>query len=99
MSATTLGLTDRVAPRPDVIFRALGSDAIVLDIDGGMYYGLDEVGCRIWGLAGGHTLEGISQALTSEFEVGLDQARHDVLALVQTLVDRGLMSRVDHAPD
>jgi hypothetical protein len=89
-----LALTDRVAARPDVIFRALGAEAIVLNLDGGLYFGLDEVGCRIWSLVESLDLEGASQALAGEYEVTIDDARRDVVAFVQSLIDRGLVERV-----
>ena len=93
-----LSLTDRVAVRPDVIFRALGAEAIVLNLEGGVYFGLDEIGCRIWALVQDHDLEGASAALTAEYDVAIEQARHDVVAFVQTLIDRGLVSRVADPP-
>jgi hypothetical protein len=90
-----LALTDRVAVRPEVIFRALGAEAIVLNLEGGLYFGLDEVGCRIWSLVETTDLEGASQALAGEYDVSIEHARRDVVAFVQTLIDRGLVCRVD----
>jgi hypothetical protein len=89
-----LALSDRVAVRPDIIFRALGSEAIVLNLEGGLYFGLDQVGCRIWGLVETLDLEDASQALAGEYEVAIEQARRDVVAFVQSLIDRGLVERV-----
>ena len=87
-------LTDRVATGPDVIFRALGAEAILLNLEGGVYFGLDEVGCRIWQLVQDHDLEGASQALAGEYDVSIDDARRDVVAFVQALIDRGLLEPV-----
>lgn len=92
-----LALTDRVAVRPDVIFRAIGAEAIVLNLEGGLYFGLDEVGCRIWSLIETETLEAASQAVADEYEVSIEHARHDVVGFVQSLIDRGLVSRVEPA--
>lgn len=92
-----LALTDRVAVRPDVIFRAIGTEAIVLNLEGGLYFGLDDIGCRIWSLIETGTLEAASQAVAGEYEVGIEQARHDVVRFVQSLIDRGLVSRVEPA--
>jgi hypothetical protein len=89
-----LALSDRVAVRPEVIFRALGAEAIVVNLEGGLYFGLDEVGCRIWSLVETRDLEDASQALAGEFDVTLEQARRDVVAFVQSLIDRGLVERV-----
>ena len=90
----SLTLTDRVAVRPDVIFRALGAEAIVLNLEGGLYFGLDAVGSRIWALVETQNLESASQTLAAEYDVSIEEARRDVVVFVQTLVDRGLLSRV-----
>jgi hypothetical protein len=90
----SLALTDRVAVRPDVIFRPLGAEAIVLDLEGGSYFGLDEIGARIWALIETQDLEGASRALAEEYDVSIGDARRDVVGFAQTLIDRGLLSRV-----
>jgi hypothetical protein len=66
----------------------------VVNLEGGLYFGLDEVGCRIWSLVETRDLEDASQALAGEFDVTLEQARRDVVAFVQSLIDRGLVERV-----
>lgn len=88
-------LTARLAPRPDVIFRTVGTEAILLNLEGGLYFGLDDVGTRIWTLLANHDGEGVSRQLTDEFDVTLDQARADVGSLIDQLVGRGLLAPID----
>ncbi len=37
-----------------VLCRDLGAEAVVLDLESGIYYGLDEVGLRMWKLLQEH---------------------------------------------
>lgn len=92
-----LALTDRLAAAPNVIFRALGDEAVVVSLDGGLYFGLDDVGARIWILMEQHDLSGVADALVREFDVTPDHAVTDVLAFAEQLAARGLVTRVPHA--
>ena len=89
-----LSLTDRVAPAPDVVFRALGDEAVVVSLDGGLYFGLDEVGARIWALLEHHDLGGVARALTAEYDVSRARAEEDVITFTEGLVARHLVVRV-----
>jgi hypothetical protein len=75
-----------------VIARQLSGEAIILDIESGTYFGLNEVGARIWEmLESGETLEAVCARLLEEFEVSREQLQGDVLALVDELKDRRLI--------
>ena len=77
---------------PDAVFRDLGGEAVILDLAAGTYYGLNEVGTRIWILlAEGRGEEGIAAALTDEYEVTLEDALRHVRALVADLLARRLI--------
>lgn len=77
---------------PDAVFRDLDGEAVILDLASGTYYGLNEVGTRIWILlAEGRDAEGIAAELTAEYEVGIEDARHHVRALVSDLLERKLI--------
>jgi Coenzyme PQQ synthesis protein D (PqqD) len=77
----------------------LGGEVAILDLDAGMYYGLEEVGARIWELVQEPRLvEEIQATILKEYEVDPARGRHDVLALLQELVDKGLVEVRDEAP-
>jgi hypothetical protein len=88
-----VSLADRVTASPNVIFRALGNEAIVLSLDGGMYFGLDEVGMRIWQLLETHDLAGVAAALAGEYDIEPALVESDVVAFVETLAGKGLVQR------
>jgi hypothetical protein len=61
---------------------------ILLDVRGGKYYTLNEVGGRIWSLlTEGATVSWVAQRLASEFEVPPEKLSADVERFV-TLLDR-----------
>jgi hypothetical protein len=76
----------------------LGGEVAILDLERGTYYGLDEVGARIWQLVQDPTVVGEVQAkVVEEYDVEPARAERDVLALLQRLVDEGLVEVQDEA--
>lgn len=70
-----------------------GGHTVLLDYAGGQYYGLDEVGTRIWELLrDGRTLGGIVQTLEAEYDVARDVLQADVPALLAELAARRLVT-------
>jgi hypothetical protein len=74
----------------------LGGEVAILDLDAGMYYGMDEVGARIWELVQEPRLvEEIQAVILDEYEVDPATGKRDVLALLQQLTDKGLVEVKD----
>jgi hypothetical protein len=79
-----------------VLFRDLGGEAVLLELDSGCYYGLDEVGTRIWSLLEQHgDLGEVEKQLLAEYDVSHDQLAADLRSFVQELEGRGLLARTD----
>ena len=75
-----------------VVAAELDGEAVLLDVSSGLYYGLDEVGCRIWMLLNeAPGLEAIVSRLTDEYEAAPDDLQRDVAAFIDALVARGLV--------
>jgi hypothetical protein len=76
----------------DVVFRDLAGEAVILNLDSGMYFGLNEVGTRFWHLVSeqGSTEQAIVTLLT-EYDVEEGCLRSDIEALVQQLLDKSLV--------
>jgi len=76
----------------DVVFRDLAGEAVLLNLATGMYFGLNEVGTRIWHLIADHgSTDEIIESILAEYEVDEAQLRKDVDALIQQLLDKGLV--------
>jgi len=88
-----MNLGTRLSVPPQVMSRRVGDETVLLDLESGLYFGVDRVGQRIWELAGnGKTVGEIVDAIVGEFEVDRSQAEADVLDFAETLVERGLLS-------
>ena len=92
MTAPALDAAFRI---PDeVIFRELDGEAVVLNLDTGIYFGLDAVGTRIWRLLEERKpLKAVLETLIDEYEAPPDRLQRDLLAFVERLDDKGLVSR------
>ena len=72
--------------------RLVDDETVLLDLESGMYFGLDGVGKRIWeSVADGKSLGDIAAIITAEYDVDESQALVDVMAFVGDLVERGLL--------
>lgn len=88
-----MNLTDKPTIPAQVMARQVGDEAVILDLAGGTYYGLDPVGARVWQLIGeGRTLGDICEALLGEYDVTREQLERDVLDLADTLLEKKLIS-------
>ena len=84
--------TMKVTIPDDVVFRDVGGEAVLLNLVTGTYFGLDEVGTRIWHLVGEHgSTEPVIAALLAEYEVDEPKVRQDVDRLIRQLLDTGLV--------
>ena len=74
----------------------LGGEVAILDLGAGMYYGLDEVGARVWELVQEpRRVAEIQAVILYEYEVDPATGKRDVLALLQQLTDKGLVEVKD----
>src|SRR5262245_25885873 len=88
----SIGAQSKVRPAARVYARPFGDEIVLLDFSAGVYFGLDMIGADIWrGLDGGKTLTEIADGLVRRYEVALDRAVPDVVALVGELAAHGLV--------
>lgn len=90
MSQVTLAASLRVPG--SVAARELQGELVLLNLESGTYFGLDETGTAMWRLIERHgAVARVFDQMLSEYDVAPDQLRRDLLALVQQLVDKGLL--------
>lgn len=86
-----LSLDDALMIAPDVMFRHLNDEAVLLDLKSGTYFGLNDVGARTWQLILEHgRLSRVLEALLHEYAVDRDVGERDLLELAGQLVARQL---------
>jgi hypothetical protein len=78
---------------PDgVLMRDLQGEAVILNLDSECYFGLDEVGTRMWAaLTTTPDVAAATDALLAEFDVEPEQLRTDLDEFVAALADAGLV--------
>ena len=79
-------------PSPDVVFRELDAESVVLDLSSGRYFGLNAVGTRVWQLIGeGQAVDRLIKTVAAEYDADETTIARDVLALLEDLKTRGLV--------
>lgn len=77
---------------PQVSARTLGDELVLLNLDSGVYFGLDRVGMRIFNLIGdGRSVSEICDQLSAEFEADRATIENDAAALVRDMVAHRLI--------
>jgi hypothetical protein len=90
---------DQFAVHPFVIARELSGETVLLNLESGIYYGLDAVGTRVWQLLmQGRTIASVCETMIDEYDVAPDVLRGDVARLVGELRERGIVTPRQSAP-
>lgn len=85
-------LPPRLVVPPDVVFREVGGEAVILDLSTERYYGLDATGTRIWQLvAEDGSVAGVRRRMLEEFEVDAEELDRDLEELLGKLLAEGLL--------
>jgi len=91
-----MSFAQRVAIPDNVMLRELEGESVILDLDSESYFGLDEVGTRMWQLVTeSPSIQVAFEALAEEYEVEPETLREDLGELIGTLLDRGLIEVAD----
>ena len=89
----SISFTQRVSIPDNVLFRELEGESVILDLDSEQYFGLDEVGTRMWQLiTEADSIGATIDELVAEYDVEAEVLREDLSELIDTLVDKGLLS-------
>ena len=78
------------------LYSQIDAEAVILDINSGTYYGLNEVSNRVWQLLQVPTSEDrLLELLLEEYEVTPEKASADLQDLLQDLSSNGLVEVVN----
>lgn len=92
MSATPVSVRSVVAVADHQVSSELAGEVIILNLQSGVYHGLEEVGARVWGLikepAPVHL---VRDSLVQEYEVEPTRCEQDLLSLLEELKEHGLL--------
>ena len=87
-----ISFSDRVKVPDEVLISNLQDESVLLNLESERYFGLDPVGTRILSvLTTSDSIEAAYNTLVQEYEVDGQVLRQDLLALVENLVEQGLV--------
>jgi hypothetical protein len=75
-----------------VISSDLNGEVVILNMKDGTYYGLGEVGHRVWELLREPvSVRNIHSVILNEYDVEPEQCEMDLLMLIESLLEQGLI--------
>ena len=85
--------TESFPLRKSVPWRTLDTEALVVDVKGGLLYPLNSVGARIWDLCdGARSVDEIVGVIADEFAAPETTIRTDAIEFIERLADAKLIS-------
>lgn len=91
-----ISFSARVSVPPNVLFRQLDQESVILSLDTELYYGLDAVGTDMWQtLTSSDSIQVAYDALLGEYDVTPETLRTDLEQLIDKLVADGLLTVTD----
>jgi hypothetical protein len=82
----------RVQVPEGVLIRELQGESVLLNLESECYFGLDEVGTRMWNaLASTDSIEAACETLLAEYDVEPARLRSDLATFIDTLAEEGLV--------
>jgi Coenzyme PQQ synthesis protein D (PqqD) len=87
-----MNLNQTITPSPEVISQEVSGETVLLDLQSENYFGLDEVGTRIWQLIREtNDLQAIFETLLAEYDVSEERLRQDLDTLLGEISGLGLI--------
>jgi hypothetical protein len=82
----------RLTIPPEVIFRDLDDEAVILHTQTGRYFGLNEVGRRMWNLLHQHgQITSVYETILAEYDVDPEELSTDLMNFIQALAAHRLL--------
>jgi hypothetical protein len=78
--------------RDRVLTQRAAGTVVLLDLEGGQYYSLDEVSARVWEMCDGeHEVAGIVETISAEYDAPVETIYEDVMAFLEEMLDEKLL--------
>jgi hypothetical protein len=79
-----------------VVMQDVEGESVLLNLDSECYFGLDEVGTRMWAvLTAAASIQEAYEALLAEYDVAPEVLREDMEELIGQLVENSLLELAD----
>lgn len=81
-----------VVASKEQVYCELGDETAILGLKNSVYYGLNPVGARVWGLLQNpRSIGEIRDTIVSEYEVTAERFENDLVELLQQMLREGLV--------
>ena len=88
-----IDFAEQVSAPDDVLLQELDGEAVILNLDSESYFGLDEVGTRMWTLlTESASIQAAYDILVKEYQVEPVQLKADMKDLIRQLEENGLVT-------
>ena len=88
-----ISFDQNVRVTPDTLINIVGEESVLLNLKSESYYGLDEVGTRMWtALTTSDSIEAAYEMLLAEYHINAEVLQRDLQALLEKLIKRGLVT-------
>ncbi|MCP4309616.1 MAG: PqqD family protein, partial [bacterium] len=82
----------KVVASENVLIRELAGEAVLLNLDNEQYFGLDDIGYRMWEvLTTSDTIGDAMEILLSEYDVESDRLLQSINDLIEKCAEHGLL--------
>ena len=86
-------MTKTIEISSEVLTQEVDGETVILDLKSDSYFGLDEVGTRIWQLLQEQKdIHAISETMMEEYDVDKNKLEEDILSLLTQLDASGLIT-------
>ncbi len=92
----SLDFKKKIAIPETVLFRELEGESVLLNIETETYFGLDDVGTRMWNvLEKADSIQAAYEALMEEYDVDSATLKQDLADIIVRLQENGLLEIAD----
>lgn len=89
-------MTKRVKAISDHLYSEINGEGVILSLETGKYYGLNEVGHCIWNaIQSAATFEEIQSAVMAEYDVSEEVCRQEIISFVEKMSEEKLVEISD----
>jgi hypothetical protein len=87
-----ISFDNRISISPEVLISEVGAESVLLNLKSERYFGLDDVGTRMWhALTTSETIQSAYEALIEEYDVEPESLKRDLAKLIEKLAEHGLV--------
>ena len=87
-----VSFSERIKVAPEVLFRVVGEEGVLVNLTTERYLGLDPVGTRMWHVLGrASSIQAAYDELLQEYDVEPEQLRADLEEFIDQLLGQNLI--------